>query len=279
MPYVKVETEKNEDVLVSYADYGEGRPIVLIHGWPLSHVMFEYQIPTLVEAGYRVIAYDRRGFGESYRPWEGYDYDTLASDLDALLQKLDLHDVTLVGFSMGGGEVARYVSTFGKDRIRSTVLMSAVTPFLLKTDDNPDGVDNDVFDTMRTGLSTDRAKFLDTFGKQFVNWHTIGTNDISQEGLQASWNVAVSASPRATRATMESFATTDFRSDLTAFENLPTLVVHGSKDEVVPLEASGQRTHEALTGSRLEVIDGGPHGITLTHAEEVNRILLDFLAE
>lgn len=278
MPYQKIGLEKNHDIQLSYADYGEGRPVVLIHGWPLSHRMWEKQIIALTEAGYRVIAYDRRGFGESYKPWGGFDYDTFAADLNALLESLDLTDVTLVGFSMGGGEVARYIGTYGTKRLAKAVLMSSVTPYLLKTDDNPDGVPQAVFDAMLKGLVTDRPAFLEDFTKQFVNWDKDGHTLLSEAALRHSWDIAIWASPKATIDCVKAFSSTDFRADLAKF-TLPTLVLHGDADEIVPFEVSGRRAHELIEGSELLVIEGGAHGLTYTQPEKVNRALLSFLAK
>ena len=278
MPYIKIGTEKGQDIQMSYADYGEGKPVVLIHGWPLSHRMWEKQISTLVEAGYRAIAYDRRGFGESYKPWEGYEYDTLAEDLNALLTGLNLQDVTLVGFSMGGGEVARYVGKYGTGRIAKAVLMSPVTPYLQKAADNPDGVDRAVFDGMLTGLLKDRPGFLEGFSKTFVNWDTDGKQLVSPAALQHSWDIAVWASPRATLQCISAFSTTDFRGDLAKFD-IPTLVLQGDADQVVPFGSSGKRTHELVAGSELVVIPGGAHGLTYTQSEKVNQELLKFISK
>lgn len=277
MPYVTVGSEKDKAILVSYADYGEGDPVVLIHGWPLSHRMWEQQISALVDAGYRVIAYDRRGFGDSYKPWNGYDYDTLASDLDALLTELNLTNVSLVGFSMGGGEVARYIGKYGTKRIKKAVLMSAVTPFFGKTDDNPDGVDESVFHGMLDGLTKDRPGFLKGFAESFVNWDKDGKDLISQAALDHSWDIAVWANPKATLDCVKAFAFTDFREDLKKFD-VPTLVLHGTDDNIVPFEASGKRTHDSLPESELMIIEGGAHGLTYTQPKIVNQMLLDFLS-
>jgi non-heme chloroperoxidase len=276
MPYVKVGSEKDNDILVSYADYGEGKPVILIHGWPLSHRMWEKQIIALTEAGYRVIAYDRRGFGESYKPWGGFDYDTLAADLNALIEKLDLNEVTLVGFSMGGGEVARYIGTYGSKRLAKAVLMSSITPYLLKTEDNPDGVDQSVFVGMTEAMKKDRPGFLMEFTKNFLNWDKDGKDLLSGEMLEHTWDMGVWASPKATLACAQSFSSTDFREDLKKFD-LPTLILHGDADATVPYEVSGKRAHEMIDGSQLVVIEGGAHGITQTQPKLVNESLLEFL--
>ncbi len=277
MPFITVGTEKGHDINLSYADYGEGRPVVLIHGWPLSHRMWEKQIAALVEAGYRVIAYDRRGFGESYKPWGGHDYDTLTSDLKLLMDELDLQDATLVGFSMGGGEVARYVGSYGTSRISKLVFMSAVTPYMMKTADNPDGADPATFDGMLKGLMQDRPGFLHEFCKAFFNWDKDGRQLMSQQAFDHSWDIAVWANPKATIDCVKAFSSTDFREDVKAI-NVPTLVMHGDADQTVPFEVSGQRTHALVKDSQLVVIAGGAHGLTYTQPEKVNQALLDFLA-
>lgn len=276
MPYLKIGSEKDQDINLSYADYGEGKPVVLIHGWPLSHRMWEQQISALTGAGYRVIAYDRRGFGESYKPWNGYNYDTFAEDLNALISTLDLQEAVLVGFSMGGGEVARYIGTYGTGRLSKAVLMSSVTPYMLKTADNINGIDQTVFDGMLSGLMKDRPGFLDTFSKLFVNWDADGKSLLSPAALQHSWDIAVWASPKATIECVKAFSTTDFRSDLTKF-NLPTLVLHGDADQIVPFQKSGKLAHEMIAGSELSVISGGAHGLTYTQPQKVNEALLSFL--
>lgn len=277
MPYVTVGTEKDHDIKISYADYGEGKPVVLIHGWPLSHRMWEHQIAALTEAGYRAVAYDRRGFGESYKPWTGYDYDTFASDLNVLLEELDLKDVALVGFSMGGGEVARYIGTYGTSRLSKAVLMSSVTPYMTKTDDNPGGVDKSVFDGMLEGLQKDRVGFLKDFCKNFYNWDKDGKDLISEAALEHSWDIAAWASPKGTLDCVKAFSATDFRQDLAKFD-IPTLVMHGDADQIVPFEASGKLAHELVADSKLVVVEGAAHGMTLTQPERVNKALLDFLA-
>lgn len=277
MPYVTVGTEKDQEIKLSYADYGVGKPVVLIHGWPLSHRMWEKQIAALTEANYRVIAYDRRGFGESFKPWGGYDYDSLANDLKVLLEELDLREVTLVGFSMGGGEVARYIGTYGTERISKAVLMSSVTPYFVKTDDNPNGVDKAIFADMLAGLKHDRPGFLQNFVKLFVNWDKDGKDLLSQAAIDHNWDIAVWANPKATLDCVRAFSETDFRNDLAAFD-IPTLILHGDADQIVPIEASGNRSHEIIRDSDMVVIVGGAHGLTYTQPEKVNQALLEFLA-
>lgn len=276
MPYVTVATQNDDPIDLYYEVQGSGKPVVLIHGWPLSGRAWEAQLPALVEAGYQVITYDRRGFGQSSKPWEGYDYDTLAQDLKALMETLDLNDATLVGFSMGGGEVARYLGKYGSERISKTVLASAVPPYLYKADDNPDGglEDTDI-QAFLDGVREDRIAFLNDFTKNFFTPKD-GKLLVSKPMRLYNRDIAAFASPKATYDCVKSFAYTDFRDDLKAFD-VPTLVIHGNADQVVPLEASGQRSHDMIADSQLYVVEGGPHGINVTHAEEFNEVLIDFL--
>ena len=276
MNYITVGKENSCNIDLYYEDYGTGRPVVLIHGWPLSCRSWEKQVPALLHAGYRVIAYDRRGFGQSSRPASGYDYDTLADDLNAVMNKLDLRDAALVGFSMGGGEVARYLGRYGAERVKKAVFMAAVTPFLLKTPDNPAGLDGNIFAGIRQAISADRPAFLTSFLSNFYNLHMFGGRKVSEEVVRLSWNIAAGASPQGTLDCVEAWLT-DFREDLIGLE-LPTLVIHGDNDRILPFAATGSRTHEAVEGSRLMVVAGAPHGLNWTHADEVNRELLGFLA-
>ncbi|WP_201512099.1 alpha/beta fold hydrolase [Psychrobacter alimentarius] len=276
MPYVTVATQNDDPIDLYYEVQGSGKPVVLIHGWPLSGRAWEAQLPALVEAGYQVITYDRRGFGQSSKPWEGYDYDTLAQDLKALMETLDLNDATLVGFSMGGGEVARYLGKYGSERISKTVLASAVPPYLYKADDNPDGgLENTDIQAFLDGVREDRIAFLNDFTKNFFTPKD-GKLLVSKPMRLYNRDIAAFASPKATYDCVKSFAYTDFREDLKAFD-VPTLVIHGNADQVVPLEASGQRSHDMIADSQLYVVEGGPHGINVTHAEEFNEVLIDFL--
>ena len=277
MPHVTVGRENSADIQLYYEDHGSGRPVVLIHGWPLSGRSWEKQVPALLQAGFRVVTYDRRGFGESSRPTTGYDYDTLAADLHTLLTRLDLRDAAIVGFSMGGGEVARYVGTHGRDRVTKAAFVAAIPPFLLKTADNPEGVDQPVFDGIQKGIAADRPAFLAAFFRNFYNADALGGKRVSEEMLRLSWNIASGASPTGTLACVSAWLT-DFRRDLAKFD-LPTLVVHGDSDRIVPLEVSGRRTNAAVRNSRLVVLKDAPHGLNWTHADELNRALLDFLAE
>ena len=267
MPYVTV----SGNVDLHYTDLGAGAPVVLVHGWPLSQRMWEKQMLPLTEAGHRVITYDRRGFGRSSQPWESYDFDTFAADLDALLTHLDLTDVTLVGFSMGGGEVARYIATYGTARVKAAVFAGAVPPYIHKHDSNPDGwIDDATVETFRDGVHSDRLAFLDgLFGPYF--------NDLVSEPMR-SYHVqmAAAASPKATLDSIGAFAYTDFREDLPKV-TVPTLVLHSDADALVPFEASGKRTLDLVPGSRLALIEGGPHGFNITHSEQFNEALLEFL--
>ncbi|WP_412061815.1 alpha/beta fold hydrolase [Rubrivirga sp. IMCC45206] len=254
---------------------GTAGTVVLIHGWPLSHRMWEPQLWPLTEAGYRVIAYDRRGFGSSAFPASGYDYDTFAADLHDLLTELDLRDVNLVGFSMGGGELGRYAGTYGTDRVRTMVFMSSVFPYMLQADDNPDGVPAKVFEDMKAGLKDDRPGFLKDFGKTFVNYDKL-SDKISEPVLHYHWSIATMAQPKATLDCVDAFGQTDFRPDAAKID-VPTLFIHGDDDQIVPFETSAEKGHALVDGSRVHTVAGGPHGLTHTHKDEVNRVLLDFL--
>jgi non-heme chloroperoxidase len=256
---------------------GDGRPVVLIHGWPLSSESWSEQIPALRDAGYRVVVYDRRGFGQS-GPGDSYDYDALAGDLDNVLTDLDLSQVTLVGFSMGGGEVARYVAQHGTDRLHSVVFAAAVPPYLLKSEDNPDGpLTEEAAGGMRSGLEADRDAFFDEFVTAFFS---AGDElKVREEQRQAALTLCGQSDQQAALGCMQAFGTTDFRGDLEKLDEagLPTLVLHGDSDGTVPFEGSGQRTHEAVSGSELVVLEGAPHGCNVSHASEFNAALLDFL--
>ncbi len=283
MPRLTVGTSSGSPVELHYEDHGAGRPVVLIHGWPLSGRSWEAQILPLVEAGHRVVTYDRRGFGDSSQPWDGYDYDTFAADLHALLTELDLRDVTLVGFSMGGGEVVRYLATHGAERVRSAVLAAAVPPYLYKSDDNPDGgLDDATIEAFQAGVLGDRIAFLDGFTADFFNPGGKGLLDsrsgsVSEPQRQYARHIAEFASPKGTLDCITAFGRTDFRGDV-ATVTVPTLVIHGDSDVIVPFEVSGKRSHELIAGSELVVIEGGPHGINASHAEQFNAALLAFLA-
>jgi non-heme chloroperoxidase len=275
MGSITVGQENSTSIDLHYEDHGTGKPVVLIHGYPLSGASWEKQTAALLEAGHRVVTYDRRGFGKSSQPTVGYDYDTLAADLNVLLTRLDLRDAALVGFSMGGGEVARYLGKYGSERVRAAVFISSVPPFLVQANDNPDGVPGSVFEGIKAAAVADRPAFLNSFFHNFYNADVLMGTRISEAVIQADWNIAVAASPIAIRDCIGTWGT-DFRADLAGI-TVPTLVIHGDADRTVPLALSGQRTHESVQGSRLVVIEGGPHGILWTHAEQVNIALLDFL--
>jgi pimeloyl-ACP methyl ester carboxylesterase len=277
MNYIHVGKENSGNIELYYEDHGTGNPVVLIHGWPLSGAAWEKQVAPLVQAGHRVITYDRRGFGKSSRPGAGYDYDTFAADLQALMTKLELRNTTLVGFSMGGGEVARYLGAHGSERVSKAVFMAAIPPFLLQTPANPAGVDGSVFDGIKKAIAADRLAFLSTFLGNFYNVDVLGGKSISDEAVRQSWNIAAGASPKGTLDCVQAWLT-DFRADLARI-TVPTLVIHGDADRILPPAATGTRTHEAVKGSRIVMVEGGPHGLNWTHADQVNRALLSFLAE
>jgi non-heme chloroperoxidase len=276
MAYITVAEENAKPVEIYYEDHGTGKPVLLIHGWPLSGRSWEAQVPALIEAGYRVITYDRRGFGKSSQPWGGYDYDTFAADLHKLIEHLDLRDVTLVGFSMGGGEAARYVGTYGSKRVKKAVFAASVVPYLYKSDEHPEGgLDEATIQSLQTGLKADRIAFLDSFTKNFF---AAGdrTDLVSEPFRLYNLNIAAFASPKGTLDCIDAFGRTDFRNDAAKF-NIPTLIIHGDSDAIVPIEVSGQRAHELIPGSQLAVIKGGPHGLNTTHPEEFNATLIGFL--
>jgi non-heme chloroperoxidase len=273
--YLNVGQENSTAIELYYEDHGSGKPVVLIHGWPLSGASWEKQVAALLASGHRVITYDRRGFGKSSQPATGYDYDTFAEDLNKVVTALDLHDFALVGFSMGGGEVARYIGRHGTDRVSKAVFMGAVPPYLLKTPDNPKGVDISVFDGIKKGIAADRPAFLTQFLHNFYNVDVLGGKLISDEVVRLSWNIAVGASPKGTLDCVTTWYT-DFRKDLPRID-VPTLVMHGDSDRIVPIEVSGRLTHQAVKNSRLVVIKDGPHGFTWTHADQTNAELVSFL--
>jgi non-heme chloroperoxidase len=267
---------QGRDIQLNYYDFGTGDPIVLIHGWPLSAASWEYQLAELPLHGKRVIAYDRRGFGYSDKPWDGYDYDTLADDLKAVLDTLNLQNVTLVGFSMGGGEVARYMSRHGGARVSKAIFVSAVTPYLLKTADNPDGVDKSVFDDIIENLGKDRPDFLSSFGKKFYGVGVM-SKPVSAATLEWSQSLALLATPRATTACVKAWSETDFRGDLATIK-VPTLFIHGSADETVPLKNSAEQAVKLVPGAKLVVYDGEPHGLNVTAKDRLNRDILTFVS-
>ena len=275
MPHATVGEENSGSIELYYEDHGAGKPVVLIHGYPLSGASWEKQVPALLGAGYRVIAYDRRGFGRSSQPTDGYNYDTFAQDLRQLITQLELEDFTLVGFSMGGGEIARYFGKYGSAGASKAVIIGGVPPYLLKADDNPEGVDASVFEGIKKAVAADRYAFFTEFFKNFYNTDLFLGKRVSEQVIQASWNLAAGASATASLACVSTWHE-DFRDDV-ARVDVPTLVIHGDDDRIVPLAASGKRTAELINGARLVVIEGGPHCITWTHADEVNAELLSFL--
>jgi non-heme chloroperoxidase len=275
MPYVTVGKENSGDIELYYEDHCSGDAVVLIHGYPLSGASWEKQIPVLLAAGHRVITYDRRGFGKSSQPTTGYNYDTFAEDLHKLVTHLKLHRFALAGFSMGGGEVARYVGKYGSKSVGKAVFMGAIAPFLLKTQDNPEGVDGTVFDGIQKAIVADRYAFFTDFFKNFYNTDLLLGKRVSEQAVQASWNTAAGASSTASLACVPTWHE-DFREDLKRID-IPTLVIHGDADRIVPITASGLRTAKLVKGARLSVVKDGPHCVTWTHADEVNRELVDFL--
>jgi non-heme chloroperoxidase len=275
VPYLSVGAENSGTIDIYYEDHGDGQPAVLIHGFPLSGAAWERQITALVAAGYRTIAYDRRGFGRSSQPAGGYEYDVFATDLAELLTVLDLRDVILIGHSMGTGEVARYLARFGSAQISKAVLISPIPPYLPKRPDNPEGVDQGVFDQIKAAIVADRYGYQTRFLHDFYNLDQNLGKRVSEEVVRANWNVAVSASPIGTLASVDAWLT-DFRPDLAAID-VPTLIIQGDADRILPFPATGQRLAAALPDCQLMVIENGPHGIPWTHADEINRELLTFL--
>lgn len=261
---------------IFYKDWGTGAPVVLIHGWPVHGDMWEKQATFLSEHGLRTIVYDRRGFGRSGQPWSGYDYDTMAADLNAIMEKLDLRGATLVGFSMGGGEVVRYLSRYGSSRVTKAVLVSAVTPFLLKTGDNPDGVDAKVFEGIEQEIRKDRPAFLKEFGQKFFG-RTALKHTVSEAVLEWSQTMALTGSLRATLAAAKAWSTTDFRQEMKGI-TIPMLVIHGTSDATVPIDVSGRRAAKLLPNAKLSEYDGEPHGLFITAADRLNEELLQFIS-
>jgi non-heme chloroperoxidase len=277
MPYVTVGKENSSNIDLYYEDHGSGQPVVLIHGYPLSGASWEKQVPVLLSAGHRVITYDRRGFGKSSQPTTGYNYDTFAEDFHKLIAHLELREFALVGFSMGGGEVARYLGKYGSKGVSKAVIISGVPPFLLKTADNPEGVDASVFEGIEKAVVADRYAFFTEFFKNFYNTDLLLNKRVSEQAVQASWNVAAGASATASLACVPTWHE-DFRKDVNNID-VPTLVMHGDADRILPIGAAGARTAKLIKGARLVVVKDGPHCITWTHAEEVNAELVNFLGK
>jgi non-heme chloroperoxidase len=277
MPVVNVGKEGSEEINLYYEDRGSGKPVVLIHGYPLSGRAWEKQVPVLLGAGYRVIIYDRRGFGQSSQPWSGYNYDTFAQDLNMLVTKLNLSNFSLVGHSMGGGEVARYMGKYGTKNMSKAVIISGVPPHLITTQDDPKGIPPDVFADLNKQELADRPAFLFKFCSDFYNIDVLRGKGASDQDVQSSWMIAVAASPKAAHDCIDTWGT-DFREDLKRVD-IPLLVIQGDADRIVPIQYSGKRIQDYVKGSKLVVIPGGPHGIAWTHSDIVNRELLNFLSQ
>ncbi len=275
MAFITVGQEKTTDINLYYEDHGSGPAVVLLSGWPLDSRSWEPQVHTLLEAGHRVITYDRRGFGRSSRPIEGYDFDTLASDLNTLLTELDLREATLIGFSLGTGELARYIGTFGTGRLKGCVFIESLAPSFVKSDENPKGVDQATIDTVRQAILEDRPAWLTALLGDFLNLDDYLGKRVSEETVRYSWNAGAAASPWATWACVLTWLE-DFHQDITRID-VPTLILHGTADRILSVEGQGRRMHAALPDARYVEIEGGPHVMCVTHVKEVNRELLAFL--
>lgn len=274
MPYTNASATNSEAIKIHYEDLGQGQPVVLIHGWPVSNEMWEYQKSAVLHAGYRCISYDRRGFGKSDKPIAPYNYDAFADDLHQLIEELQLQDVILVGFSMGGGEVVRYMSRFGAGKIAKAVLISTVVPLVVKTETHPDGVPQEALNEMIANVKNDRPAFLKEFGKQFFGV-TLISNPVSEGIQQWMFALALPASGIATADCITAFGTTNFKNDLPAV-TVPTLIIHGDHDKIVPIEATSHITAEGIANCEYKVYQGAPHGLFITHKEQLNKDLLEF---
>jgi non-heme chloroperoxidase len=278
MAYIKVGTENSTDVELYYEDHGSGQPVVLIHGYPLDGSSWEKQTTALLSAGYRVITYDRRGFGQSSKPTDGYDYETFTADLNTILTSLDLNDAVLVGFSMGTGEVGRYLATYGSARVAKAVFLASVQPYVLQAEDNPGGVPQSVFDGLTEAVTADRYAFFTEFFKNFYNSETfLGTPRLSEGYMRASWNIATAGGATASAAAQLTWLT-DFRADIPKID-VPSLIVHGTADNILPIDVTGRQFAKALPSAEYVELDGAPHGLLWTHAAEVNEVLLRFLSK
>lgn len=276
MTFIKTHSTNSIDsIKIFYQEYGKGIPVIFIHGWPLNHEMWEYQLLELSKHNMRCIAYDRRGFGKSDRPWKDYDYDTLADDLNELINQLNLTDVVLVGFSMGGGEVARYIGKYGSDKISKVILISSVTPFRLKTTDNPDGAEKQTFAETIHKIETDRPAFLAEFAKKFFGVDATNQS-VSKEILDWNQILCLMSSAKATIDCVHSFSETDFRNDLKKI-NIPVLIIHGDADKIVPIDVSGNKTAELIPQAKYIVYKNAPHGLFITEKEKLNADLIDFI--
>ena len=276
MGTITVGRENSTSIDLYYEDHGSGSPVILIHGWPLNGASWEKQTAALLAAGHRVITYDRRGFGNSSKPATGYNYDTFAADLDAVLTTLDLNDVDLVGFSMGTGEVTRYIGKYGTKRVRKAVLIGTLGPYLVKAADNPEGVDKNVFDGIKAAIKADRAAFLVDFLHNFYNYDVTGGKLVSDRVIEDNWKVGVSASPIGLLACVDAWIE-DFRKDIPR-NDVPTLILHGDADRILPPDATSRRLAKMIKGAKFVELSGGPHGVLWTHADQINAELLSFLA-
>jgi len=275
MKFIKTQSADGQEVEIFYQDIGAGQPVVLIHGWPLDHSMWDEQVTALTEAGYRCIAYDRRGFGKSDKPFNSYDYDTLSDDLNALMEALHLENVVLIGFSMGGGEVVKYFSRHGGKGVSKAVLVSSIAPFLLQTSDNPEGVPQEQFDEITKNIKLDRAKFLGGFAKDFYGVGFL-SNPVSEELLTSNLITAMQATLNATLKCAASFSSTDLRADMASI-NVPTLIIHGDADKTVPIKPTGEQAAQMIAGATFKVYEGEPHGLFITAKERLNKDLIAFL--
>ncbi|KQR39671.1 alpha/beta fold hydrolase [Microbacterium sp. Leaf159] len=280
MGYITVGNENSAPIELYYEDQGSGQPVVLIHGYPLDGHSWERQTRELLAQGYRVITYDRRGFGQSSKVNAGYDYDTFAADLNTVLETLDLRDVVLVGFSMGTGELARYVAKYGHERIAKLAFLASLEPFLVQRDDNPEGVPQEVFDGIEAAAKGDRFAWFTDFYKNFYNLDENLGSRISEQAVTGSWNVAITSAPVAAYAVVSSWIE-DFRGDVDAVRDAgkPTLILHGTKDNILPIDATARRFHQAVPAATYVEVEGAPHGLLWTHADEVNAALKDFLSK
>ncbi len=277
MQYIKAKSlESSDEVKLYYEDYGQGKPVILIHGWPLNHEMWEYQINTIVESGFRCIAYDRRGFGLSGKPWNGYNYDQFAADLKSIIDKLELKDITLIGFSMGGGEVIRYLSKYGSEKIAKAVLISSVIPFLLKTPDHEEGVPAEIFDEMVAGIKKDRPAFMKAWGKQFYSAGAEMPRTISNEIADWTQTHALVASSKASIDCITAFSQTDFRNEIKAL-TMPTLIIHGDEDKIVPIKTTSEKLAKLTPQAEYIVYKGSPHGLFISNKDKLNEDLIKFL--